>query len=113
MADNQFESLMGDIVDLGANINVVSRDDHVPNIEQYIHTIKERVRAKHNMAPFKFTPPIFIVEMVYANVFWRKMFPLKGVISRTQGPADINLNRAMDFNTYEKLEFGDYVQTHE
>ena len=57
MADNQFESLRGDIADLGANINVVSRDKHVPEIERYIHTIKERVRATHNMTPFKFIPP--------------------------------------------------------
>ena len=65
------------------------------------------------MTPFKFIPPIFIVEMVYANVFWRNMFPIKGGISSTQGPAEIILNRVMDFNTYGKLEFGDYVQTHE
>ena len=29
MADNQFESLRGDIADLGANINMVSRNEHV------------------------------------------------------------------------------------
>ena len=113
MADNQFESMRGDIADLGANINVVSRDEHLPEIERYIHTINERVRATHNMTPFKFIPPIFIVEMVYTNIFWRNMFPIKGGISSTQGPAEIILNHAMDFNTYGKLEFGDYVQTHE
>ena len=67
MADNQFKILRGDIADLGANINVVSGDDHVPEIERYIRTIKERVRAAHNMTPFKLIPPIFIVEMVYAK----------------------------------------------
>ena len=51
--------------------------------------------------------------MVYANAFWRNMFPIKGGISSTQGPVEIILNFAMDFNTYGKLEFGDYVQTHE
>ena len=103
MDDNQFESLRGDIADLGANINVVSHDEHVPNIKRYIFTIKEHVRATHNMTPFKFIPPIFIVEMVYANVFWRNIFPIKGGISSTQGPAEIIINRAMDFNTYRKL----------
>ena len=68
MADNQFEILRGDISDLGANINVVSRDEHVPDIERYIRTIKERVRATHNMTPFKFIPPIFIVEMGGMNL---------------------------------------------
>ena len=111
MADNQFESLRGDIADLGANINVVSRDKHVPKIEWYICTIKEPVCATHNMTPFKFIPPIFIVEMVYANLFWRNMFPIKGGISSTQGPAEIILNRAMDVNTYGKHEFGHSHQT--
>ena len=41
------------------------------------------------------------------------MFPIKGGISSTQGPAEIILNRAMDFNTYGKLGFGYYFQTHE
>ena len=77
-----------------------------------VESVKEHVRATHNMTPFKFIPPIFIVEMVYANVFWHNMFPIKGGISSTQGPDEIILNRAMDFNTYGKLEFGDYVQTH-
>ena len=113
MADNQFESLRGDISDLGANINVVSRDEHVPNIKRYIRTIKKHVCATHNMTPFKFIPPIFIVDMVYANVFWRNIFPIKGGISSTQGPAEIILNCAMDFNTYGNLEFGDYIQTDE
>ena len=111
MADNQFESMRGDIADLGAIINVVSRDKHVPDIERYICTTKELVHATHNIIPFKFIPPIFIVEMVYANVFWRNRFPLKGGISRTQGPAEIILNCAMDFNTYGKNEFGHNHQT--
>ena len=113
MADNQFESMRGGIADLGGNINVVLHDEHVPEIERYICTIKERVRATHNMTPFKFIPPIFIVEMVYASIFWRNMFTINGGISSTQVPAEIILNRAMDFNTYGKPEFGDYVQTHE
>ena len=44
MADNQFKSMRVDIADLGANLTVVSRDEHVPEIELYIRTIKERVR---------------------------------------------------------------------
>eukprot|EP00804_Cyclotella_cryptica_P027563 CCRYP_007501-RA/>CCRYP_007501-RA protein AED:0.35 eAED:-0.96 QI:0/-1/0/1/-1/1/1/0/333 len=40
LADNQFESMRGELVDLGAVINVVSRDEHVPKIERYNRTIK-------------------------------------------------------------------------
>ena len=51
--------------------------------------------------------------MVYACVFWRNMFALRGGISDTQSPSEIVLNRPVDFNAYCKVEFGDYVQTHE
>ena len=53
-----------------------------------------------------------IVELVYAQVFWRNMFALKGGVSTTQSPAEIILNRKLDFNTHCKVEFGEYVQTH-
>ena len=35
LADNQFESMRGELADMGAIINIVSRDEHVPKVEQY------------------------------------------------------------------------------
>ena len=113
LADNQFESMRGEIADLGAIVNVVSRDEHVPEIERYNRTIKDQVRSVYNILPFKYMPPIMIVELVYSQVFWRNMFALKGGISATQSTAEIILNRRIDFNAHCKVEFGDYVQTHE
>eukprot|EP00804_Cyclotella_cryptica_P022012 CCRYP_000938-RA/>CCRYP_000938-RA protein AED:0.35 eAED:-0.94 QI:0/0/0/0.5/1/1/2/0/366 len=63
LANNQFESMRGALADLGAVINVVSRDEHVPEIERYNRTIKERVRSAYNMLPFTFVPPVFIVKL--------------------------------------------------
>ena len=86
MADNQFESMRGDIADMGALLNIVSTDEHVPEIERYNRTIKEHVRGIYNTLPFKYLPPVFVIEMVYACVFWRNMFALRGGISDTQSP---------------------------
>jgi hypothetical protein len=113
LADNQFESMRGDLANLGAIINVVSRDEHVPEIERYNRTIKDRVRSAYNVLPFTHVPPVLIVELVYSQVFWRNMFALKGGISKTQSPAELILNRKLDFNAHCKIEFGEYVQTHE
>ncbi len=113
LADNQFEPMRGELADLGAIINVVSRDEHVPEIERFNRTIKERVRAAYNVLPFKFVPPVFIVELVYAQVFWRNMFAIKGGISHTQSPSKLILNCKLDFNAHCKIEYGEYVQTHE
>ena len=44
--------------------------------------------------------PVFIVEMVYASFFWRNMFALQGRISATHSPAEIILNRKIDYNAH-------------
>ncbi len=54
-----------------------------------------------------------VVEMVYLPVFWRNMFTLKGGISKTISPSEFVLNQKLDFNAHCKVEFGEYVQTHE
>ncbi len=113
MADNQFESMRGDIADMRALLNIVSADEHVPEIEQYNRTIKGPLRGIYNTLPFKYLSPFFVIEMVYACIFWYNMFALRGGISDTQSPSEIVLNRPVDFNAHCKIEFGDYVQTHE
>ena len=56
---------------------------------------------------------MIVIEMVHCSVFWRNTFALKGDISKTQSPSEIVLNRKLNFNAYCKVEFGQYVQTHE
>ena len=51
--------------------------------------------------------------MVYNAVFWCNMFTLKGGVSQTQSPSELILNRKLNFNAHCKVEFGEYVQTHE
>ena len=41
------------------------------------------------------------------------MFVLKGGVSQTQRPSEIVLNRKVDFNAHCKVEFGEYLPTHE
>ena len=54
-----------------------------------------------------------MVELVYSQVFWCNMFAIKGGISATQSPSELILNRKLDYNSHCKVEFGEYVQTHE
>ena len=51
LADNQFESMCGDLADLHAQLNITARDEHVPEIERYNRTIKGRVRDNYNVLP--------------------------------------------------------------
>ena len=45
LMDGQFEPIRGDLSSLGITLNTVANDEHVPEVEQYIRTLKERTRA--------------------------------------------------------------------
>ena len=42
LMDGQFEPIHGDLASLGITLNTVANDEHVPEVERYIHTLKER-----------------------------------------------------------------------
>ena len=112
-ADNQFESIRGDLTDLHAQLNITVRDEHVPEIERYNRTIKEQVRGNYNVLPYNHLPPVFIIKMVHNAVFWCNMFALNGGTYQTQSLSELILNRKLNFNARCKVEFSEYVQTHE
>ena len=51
--------------------------------------------------------------MVYAANYWLNMFPRTGGISKTLSPRTLLTGQTWSYTTHCKLEFGDYVQTHE
>ena len=105
--------MCGDLADLHAQLNITACDEHVPEIERFNRTIKEHLRGNYNVLLFDHLPPMIVIEMVYTGAFWRNMLALKGSVSQTQSPSEIILNRKLNFNAHCKVEFGEYVQTHE
>jgi hypothetical protein len=57
-----------DLAGLGITMNGVACDEHVPEIERYIRTVKERTRCIHTMLPFKMVLARITIEMVYASI---------------------------------------------
>ena len=111
--DGQFEPLRGNLAELGIVLNTALNDEHVPEIERQIRTVKERTRAIYCTLPFSKMPRRMIIEMVYAANYWLNMFPRKGGISKTLSPRALLTGQSWSYTTHCKLEFGDYVQTHE
>ena len=111
--DGQFEPLRGNLAELGIILNTASNDEHVPEIERQIQTVKERTRAIYCTLPFKKMPRHLIIEMVYTANYWLNMFPRKGGVSKTLSPRTLLTGQTWSYTTHCKLEFGDYVQTHE
>ena len=113
LMDGQFEPIRGDLSSLGITLNTVANDEHVPEVERHIRTLKERTRATYNMLPFKQMPSRLIIEMVYAANLWLNMFPHANGISQTMSPRAIVTGHRIEYATHCQLEFGEYVQTHE
>jgi hypothetical protein len=104
--DGQFETLRGDLAELQINLNTVSNDEHVPDIERHIRTVKERARSIYNTLPFKKMPSRVVIEMIYASTFWLNTFPPEDGISDTISPRAIVTGMQIDYTKHCSLEFG-------
>ena len=82
LMDGQFESIRDDLAGMQINLNTVSNDEHVPEVERYIRINKERARCVHKTLTFWQIPARMIIEMVYCSVFWLNSFPTEDGISR-------------------------------
>ena len=97
--DGQFENLRADLADMQIVLNTTSNDEHVPDIERHIRTMKERVRSTYNMLPFKKMPQRLVIEMVSASTFWWNSFPPEGGVSETGSPWAIVTGMEIDYTT--------------
>jgi predicted component of type VI protein secretion system len=112
--DGEFEPMRRNLADLGIALNEAARDEHVGDIEQFIQTVKERMRAIYNTLPFNNMPVRIIIEMAkHAMIYWLDAFPHPNGVSDTLSPRTIITGQTIDFNRHCKYEFGQYVQTHE
>ena len=111
--DGQFEPLRGDLAGLNIGLQVAGHDDHVPEVERYIRTLKERVRAIYNTLPFQTLPARLVIEMVYYCNFWLNAFPHPDGVSNTLSPRNIVTGHGIDFTKHCRIEFGAYAQVHE
>jgi hypothetical protein len=113
LMDNEFEALRGNLADLGIGLNETGRNEHVPQVERYIRTVKERARATYNMLPFKQVPTIMVIEMIKSSVFWLNSFPYNNGVSANMSPRTVVTGHVIDYVRHCKYEFGEYVQVHE
>ena len=98
---------------LKSELNICGEDEHVPDIERCIRTTKERVRCTYNVTPFDHFPPRMLIEMVFLSVFWMNAFPHKLGISQTLSPRPLVTGLGINYAKHCRIEYGQYVQTHE
>jgi hypothetical protein len=94
--DIQFEGLRNRMRDI-VMINVVSQQEHVPEMERFIRVIKERTRATHAMLPFTRIPKKVLVAMLTNNVFYINAFPWPQGVLQELSPYTIVKGAILDY----------------
>ena len=113
LMDGEFVPLCGGLAELGLRLNETSRDEHVGDIEQYIHTVKEQMRTIYNTLPLQKVPAQLVIEMAKTAVFWLNAFPAAGGVSQDLSPQTILTGQQVDYKRHCRFQFGEYTQTHE
>eukprot|EP00536_Pseudo-nitzschia_multiseries_P007124 jgi/Psemu1/17085/gm1.17085_g len=98
LADGQFKGLQHNLAKQQITLNIVSKDEHVPEIKRYNRTLKERCRCVCSELPFNQLPKQMVVEMVRTIVFYQNAFPWTGGVSNTIAPTTIVTGMAPDYN---------------
>ena len=108
-ADSEFEPIRPSFPFL----EMTGADNHVPDIERYIRTIKERTRSTWHSMPFEYVPRIIVIHLVHNAVFWLNAFPSPSGISAKHSPQYLMTGKKIDRKLHARLEFREYVQMHE
>ena len=109
LGDPEFEPIRGSF----PHLNCCAADEHVPDIERYIRTVKDRVRSTYRMLPFKRVPWLILIHLIKNAVFWLNALPAMDGVSSVHSPRYNLTGRELEYPLHVRLEFGEYVQTHE
>ena len=107
-ANKEFECLHGSLGNV--SLEICGPDEHVPEVERSIRTMKETMRATAHGLPYRRLPKIMIIELVAMATHCLNGFPKEDGVSEHMSPYSIVTGRSrMDYNKIP-LEFGSYVQ---
>ena len=109
LSDPEFEVLRPSF----PTLNCCAAGEHVPDIERYIRTVKDRARSAYRMLPFLHVPCIMVIHLIKNAVFWLNAFPHHDGVSKVHSPRYIMTGRQLYHKLHARIEFGAYVQTHE
>jgi hypothetical protein len=113
LGDGQFEAARTVLLNANIQPNIAAPNEHVPEVERFIQTVKERARSTYHSLPFKRLPNTMLIRMITNCVFWLNILPTGRGLTKTMSPRTLITGFMMDCNKHCKLAFGDYVQVHE
>jgi hypothetical protein len=111
LIDNKFKKLKNLVSVLAPN--TTAANEHIPEVERKIRSIKEQGRGILNTLPFKKMHRLMLIELIYHVVLWLNAFPAKSGVSETLSPHKIVYQHKLDFAKHCRLLFGMYCEVHD
>ncbi|KAG7361761.1 hypothetical protein IV203_036862 [Nitzschia inconspicua] len=98
-ADSEYQAVLEHFKNSSNKIeyNLATANEHVPQAERNIQTIKERVRATYHSLPFKAVPKLFIKEPMAETANKLNFFPPKNGVSEYNSPREILSHQQLDY----------------
>ena len=93
---------------MDVQINITNIQDHVPEAERNIQTIKENFRVSYHRLPYKSIPGTVIKYMCMEATRKLNLLPAKGGVSRYYSPQSILSDTSIDYNKKYQYTFGTY-----
>ena len=93
-------------------LNCCVVDEHVPEIKQYIQTLKDCTWSAVNVLPFNNLPRLVLIHLLKNCTLWLNAFPAADRVSSVHSPHFLLTGRELSFDKHAVLEFRSYVQTH-
>ncbi len=109
---NKFEKLLKVLIPILV-MNTTAAKEHVQDVERGICLIKEHGRGILNTLPFKRTPQIMLIELIYNVMLWTNAFLAKSGVSTMLFPCKIIYRHKLDFAKHCKAQFGTYWEAHD
>jgi hypothetical protein len=105
-ADGEYHALQPYFPDI--RFSICAADDHVPEIERAVRTVKETIRATIHGMPYARLPRVLVKELAIAAVRTLNMLPHPDGVSPHMSPATIVTGHPKtDYHTL-RIEFGTY-----
>ena len=94
-------------------LNCCTTDEHVPEIEWYIHTLKDHTQSAYNVLPFKNLLWLVLIHLLKSCTLWLNAFLAADGVSSVHSPHFLLTGQELSFDKHAVLKFRPYVQTHE
>eukprot|EP00980_Cylindrotheca_fusiformis_P011053 scaffold2537_cov102-Cylindrotheca_fusiformis.AAC.1 len=85
-------------------LNCCGADEHVPEIERYIRTVKDRTRSTYRMLPFRRLPRIVLIHLLKNAVLWLNALLAADGVSSQHSPRYLMTGRELTYDKHVRLE---------